>query len=214
MMVLTPVSGAATTSGPPGEGLRAAPALTTFCGKVLCSVLVQEGTMHTIDLRTTEPRSAHEQLGGVKLLARVIDKGRAAIGGTLGPYRFFDCRLDRVFFEAINVSRNDFLDVLRRAYISRVSYNATALADLRESLECEPEVTDECFLAYAEARDADNAVVRWLLDQRCTPANVLATINETVNRLPPEAFIDWANDVGSLAGENGMTAIDDALYGR
>jgi hypothetical protein len=44
---------------------------------------------HTIDLRTDEPHSAHETLGGVKLLARVIDKGRAAINGTLGPYHFF-----------------------------------------------------------------------------------------------------------------------------
>jgi hypothetical protein len=33
--------------------------------------------LYAIDLRTNRPRSAHEKLGGVKLLARVIDKGRA-----------------------------------------------------------------------------------------------------------------------------------------
>lgn len=107
-----------------------------------------------IDLRTGEPRGAHETLGGVKLLARVIDKGRANISGTLGSYIFFDCPLDRVFFEAINVSEDEFLDVLRQAYTSRLAYNADALADLREALACEPEVSDEFFMARAEAQEA------------------------------------------------------------
>ncbi len=146
---------------------------------------------HTSDLRTNEPRSPYEKLGGVKLLARVIDKGRAAISGTLGPYLFFDCPLDQVFFEAVNVSRNEFLEVLRQAYTSQRANNAAALADLREAMECEPEVSDECFIAYAEARDADNAAVEWLLDQRLTPPAVLAAINAAVDCLPPEAFIDW-----------------------
>jgi hypothetical protein len=150
--------------------------------------------LHAIDLRSKEPRSAHEKIGGVKLLARVIDKGRAAIGGTLGPYHFFDCPLDRVFFEGLNVSRNEFLEVLRQAYNSQASDNAAALADLREAVACEPEISDECFMAFAEARDADNAAVRWLLDQRLTPSGVLAAINAAVDRLPPEAFTDWVTD--------------------
>lgn len=149
---------------------------------------------YAIDLRTNEPRSAHDKLGGVKLLARVIDKGRAAIGGTLGPYLFFDCPLDQIFFEAVNVSRNEFLEVLRQAYTSQLANNATALADLREALECHPEISDECFMAYAEARDADNAAVKWLLDQRLTPPGVLVAINATVDSLPPEAFIDRVQD--------------------
>jgi len=145
----------------------------------------------TIDLRTGEPRSAHEELGGVKLLARVVDKGRAAIGGTLGSYHFFDCPLDRVFFEAVDVSQDEFLEVLRRAYTSHRLYNTAALADLREALQCEPEVSDEYFIMRAESSDADNAVVRWLLEQRLTPPDVLAAINAAVDRLPSEAFIDW-----------------------
>lgn len=147
--------------------------------------------VHTIDLRVTEPRSPHDELGGVKLLARVVDKGRAAIGGTLGPYRFFDCPLDRVFFDALGASPDEFLDVLRQAYASHLSSNAAALADLRESLESNPEVTDECFIEYAEARDADSAALSWLLDRKCATPTVLAAINETVESLPPEAFIDW-----------------------
>jgi hypothetical protein len=154
----------------------------------------ERAMLYTIDLGTDEPRSAHDRLCGVKLLARIVDKGRAALSGTLGPYQFFDCPLDRVFFKAINASRDEFLDVLREAYVSQVSYNAAALADLREALACEPEISDECFMAYAEARDADNAVVRWLLDQRQTPSNVLAAINAAVECLPPEAFIDRTQD--------------------
>ena len=116
--------------------------------------------LHSIDLRTTEPRSPHEQLGGVKLFARVIDKGRAAICETLGPYKFFDCPLDRVFFETVGISRDDFLDVLRATYIARLPYNANALADLRESVASEPEISDEYFMANAQAADVDNAAVR------------------------------------------------------
>jgi hypothetical protein len=147
--------------------------------------------LHTIDLRTNEPRGAHEELGGVKVLARVIDKGRAAIAGTLGPYRFFDCALDQVFFEAVSVSRDDFLEMLREAYTTFRTYNAAALADLREALACEPEISNEEFLSFAEAADADNAAVRWLLDQRSTPPSVLAAINAAVDRLPAETFVDW-----------------------
>ena len=150
--------------------------------------------LHAVDLRTSQPRSAHEQLGGVKLLARMIDKGRAAICGTLGSYCFFDCPLDRVFFEAIDASQNEFLEVLRHAYSSNKSLNAEALADWRESPECDQDMSDEGFLAFAEACDADNAAVRWLLDQKHTPPDVLESINAAVDRLPREAFIDWVKD--------------------
>src|SRR5690242_4697156 len=101
---------------------------------------------YPIDLRNDEPRSAHDKLGGVKLLARIVDKGRASITGTLGAYIFFDCPLDRVFFETVNVSRDNFLEMLQQAYTSRESSNATALADLREALASEPEISDEYFM--------------------------------------------------------------------
>ncbi len=153
---------------------------------------------YTIDLRTNEPRGAHEALGGVKLLARVVDKGRAAICGTLGPYVFFDCPLDRIFFDALEISRDDFLDVLRRSYRSHELSNADALADLREALACEPEVTDGTFLAHPEASDADNAAVMWLLDERRTSPAVLAAINAAIDRLPPEAFTDWVEEGTSV----------------
>lgn len=129
-------------------------------------------------------------LGGVKLLARLVDKGRAAICGTLGPYEFFDCPLDRVFFTAVGASRDEFLEMLRQAYASHVSANAVALAEMRQSPESKPEISDECFFDFAEARDADNAAVRWLIELRGTPLTVLAVINNAVDHLPAEVFID------------------------
>lgn len=147
---------------------------------------------YPIDLRTDEPRSVHETLGGIKLLARIIDKGRASICGTLGPYRFFDCPLDRVFFETVNVSRDEFIEVLRQAYTSRLPANAQALADLREALESEPEISDEYFMAHAEASDVDSAAMKWLLER--TPPSVLGAINAAVESLPPEALIDWVKE--------------------
>ncbi len=152
--------------------------------------------VYEIDLRTDEPRSAHETLGGVKLLARIIDKGRAAISGTLGSYVFFDCPLDQIFFDAVGVSRDDFLEVLRQAYLSNLPANAAALADLRESVECEPEISDEYFMEHAEASDVDNAAVQWLLDQRRIPSDVISAINDVVDSLPPDAFIDWMKEEG------------------
>jgi hypothetical protein len=85
-------------------------------------------------------------------LARVIDKGRAAIGGTLSPYLFFDCPLDKIFFEAVSVSRNEFLEVQRQACTSQLPTTLLRWPNLREALESKPEISDECFLAFAEAR--------------------------------------------------------------
>ena len=66
--------------------------------------------------------------------------------------------------------------MLREAYVSHMAENAAALADLRESLESKPEVSDECFMAFAQARDADNAAVRWLLSREFNPPGALEAI--------------------------------------
>ena len=39
------------------------------------------------DLREHPPRPARDMLGGIYFLARTIDKTRAKIQGTLGPYK-------------------------------------------------------------------------------------------------------------------------------
>jgi hypothetical protein len=149
-----------------------------------------------IDLRYSEPRSAHECLGGVKLLARLVDKGWATIMGTSGPYVFYDCQLDRVFFDALNVTGDDLIAVLHEAFRSHHGGDAVALIDLRESLENEPEISDDTFLQHATASDLDNAAILWLHDRLAAPLSIIALINARVDELPAETF----NDTSSVPG--------------
>ncbi len=46
-----------------------------------------------LDLTTRPPRSPRVRLGGLVILPRMLDKGRAAIAGTSGDYHY-DCPLD------------------------------------------------------------------------------------------------------------------------
>jgi len=59
------------------------------------------------DLTHEFPRSPRETLAGYVLAARVLDKCRAAIAGTLGEYHF-DCPLDRFFFEFSGINAESF----------------------------------------------------------------------------------------------------------
>ena len=49
------------------------------------------------DLTKQAPRSPRVRLGGYVILPRLLDKGRAAIGGNLGEYKYA-CPLDQRFF--------------------------------------------------------------------------------------------------------------------
>ncbi len=60
-----------------------------------------------LDLSKQPPRSPRETLGGYVVAARVLDKCRAALNGTLGEYDF-DCYLDNVFFGFAGIKADDF----------------------------------------------------------------------------------------------------------
>ncbi len=64
-------------------------------------------TLKAKDLAKEYPRSPRESLAGYVLAARVLDKCRAAISGTLGEYHF-DCPLDRFFFEFVGIDAGSF----------------------------------------------------------------------------------------------------------
>ena len=51
----------------------------------------------TLDLTQQAPRSPRVRLGGYAILARTLDKGRAALIGKIGDYHF-DCPLDNYLF--------------------------------------------------------------------------------------------------------------------
>jgi hypothetical protein len=67
-----------------------------------------------MDLSKQFPRSPREQLEGVSMLPRTIDKARAKMAGTLGEY-IFDCSMDRRLFEAMRTDGQEFLGVVTAA---------------------------------------------------------------------------------------------------
>ena len=56
-----------------------------------------------IDLTQRPPRSPRARLGGYVLLPRILDKGRAAIAGKLGEYRYDGTGMDRHFFSFVGL---------------------------------------------------------------------------------------------------------------
>jgi hypothetical protein len=64
-------------------------------------------TLNAKDLTKEYPRSPRETLAGYVLAARVLDKCRSAIAGTLGEYHF-DCPLDRYFFGFTGINAESF----------------------------------------------------------------------------------------------------------
>ena len=56
-----------------------------------------------IDLTQRPPRSPRQRLGGYVLLPRILDKGRAALAGKLGEYRFNGRGMDRHFFNFVGL---------------------------------------------------------------------------------------------------------------
>jgi hypothetical protein len=65
------------------------------------------------DLAKQAPRSPFEDLDGIKLLPRAIDKARAHLAGTLGEYIYCGCKLNAQLFETLGVTEDDFLEAVR-----------------------------------------------------------------------------------------------------
>jgi hypothetical protein len=58
------------------------------------------------------PRDGRFQLAGVPWLARMIDKGRASLSGTLGEYEF-PCSMDESLLKFLGLDAGAFLDLLK-----------------------------------------------------------------------------------------------------
>jgi Domain of unknown function (DUF5069) len=68
-----------------------------------------------MDLTKEFPRSPREQLDGIMVLPRAIDKARAQLQGTLGEYEYFGCAFNRRLFNTLGVTDDEFLDTVRGA---------------------------------------------------------------------------------------------------
>ncbi len=55
------------------------------------------------DLTQHAPRSPRLRLGGYALLPRILDKGRASLGGKCGEYHYNGIGMDRHFFNFVGV---------------------------------------------------------------------------------------------------------------
>jgi hypothetical protein len=63
------------------------------------------------DLTQRPPRSPRVRLGGFVILPRLLDKGRAQIGGKAGEY-IFNSGLDRRFFSFVKIDADSLLTEL------------------------------------------------------------------------------------------------------
>jgi hypothetical protein len=68
-----------------------------------------------MDLTRDYPRSPRDQLDGMMLLPRAIDKARAQLQGKLGEYIYYGCRLNLRLFNTLGVTEDEFLDAVRRS---------------------------------------------------------------------------------------------------
>lgn len=65
------------------------------------------------DLTQRPPRSARTRLGGYALLPRMLDKGRAAIAGKHGDYKYA-CPLDQQFVSFVGIDTEGLLKQLEQ----------------------------------------------------------------------------------------------------
>lgn len=63
------------------------------------------------DLTKEPPRSPRSRLGGYALMARMIDKGRADLGGKVGEYHYA-CPLDQMLFGFKGVKADEVKELL------------------------------------------------------------------------------------------------------
>ena len=68
-----------------------------------------------MDLTKDYPRSPCEELDGLKILPRAIDKARAQLAGTLGEYVYYGCRFNLKLFNTLGVTEDEFLQAVRSA---------------------------------------------------------------------------------------------------
>lgn len=71
--------------------------------------------MKSMDLTQQPPRSPRVRIRDYAILARAIDKVRAALAGKAGEYHF-DCPLDRTLFVFKGVHSEEFLAQVKRGH--------------------------------------------------------------------------------------------------
>lgn len=89
-----------------------------------------------MDLRSEYPRSVCVKLGGYVHLARMIDKCRAKVAGTLGEY-IYPCPMDQRLLDFAGISGDDFLGAVTSKTDQDVAawFQATASSHTDEEVD-------------------------------------------------------------------------------
>jgi hypothetical protein len=118
------------------------------------------------DLTKTSPRSPRAPLGNYKIIAaRALDKCRAELAGSSGPYHF-NCPLDRVFFRFSGIDAGQFK-----------SFVATGASD--------QEVAD--WIAKESKVQDKTKIATWALLFRLNPVTLVLDLDDWFHRRKPGA---------------------------
>ncbi|MGZ3496166.1 MAG: DUF5069 domain-containing protein [Vulcanimicrobiaceae bacterium] len=128
-----------------------------------------------MDLTKQFPRSPREQLGGMSILPRAIDKARAQLAGKLGDYVYFECSISRMLFNTLGVTDDEFLEAVRQSqtdqdvlqwveeYVRPERYKIEEMNQKLETAEPNPEQRDY-FQKELQAADPGNTMVKTWAD--------------------------------------------------
>ena len=103
------------------------------------------------NLALEPPRSPLEELDGITVVPRAIDKARAYIAGTLGEYIYCECGLNARLFEMLGTTEDDFLEAVRTApddaavaswLQERVRPDPTRIAEFNEAIKNDPQIRE------------------------------------------------------------------------
>ncbi|MDQ6930192.1 MAG: DUF5069 domain-containing protein [Candidatus Eremiobacteraeota bacterium] len=108
-------------------------------------------TATALDLTKQAPRSPLEELDGIMLAPRAIDKARAYSAGTLGEYLYCDCPVNQMLFTTIGTTEDDFLEAVRTSPTDadvatwiheRVRPDPAKVAEMNERVRNDPKIKE------------------------------------------------------------------------
>jgi hypothetical protein len=136
---------------------------------------------HANRMERPELRLPTNELAGFLMLGREIDKARSHLSG-FEPEPLLENERDfeSAFFGGVNIEPRDLLDAVRSTWRLCLARNNVALADLRESLENEPEISDATFMDHAQASDIDRLVAEWITHELSGDRDAIARTNARI----------------------------------
>jgi Domain of unknown function (DUF5069) len=100
-----------------------------------------------MDLTKEYPRSVHEKMAGVVMLARATDKAKGKAAGTVGEYNY-SCPMDRGVFGFLGIDPDQYLDIVRNAK-SDAEIEAYARQFVSKKTPAEIEEFNRTFVTHA-----------------------------------------------------------------